>query len=108
MSQRKKAKENPDIKSQGQNEIEKEEFKVAVEKRMLLTSRNTSPKGYRKYAFTPESALSALPSLQIKTLNPSEKISDGIVKYKKHSRNRVFLRSDIKTTKIDSNLNSEE
>lgn len=57
-------------------------IKTNTMRRMLMSARNYSPNQYRKYVFTPESALSALPSLQINTIIPYETFPETLNKYK--------------------------
>lgn len=49
---------------------------------MVLSARVSDFNRYNQHPFDPKSALSALPSLQIKTIVPVEAKGDGIKRYK--------------------------
>ena len=65
----------------------------------LLSTKINFKRNKRRHLFTPEAALSALPSLQINTVKPSENIAEGLRKYK----NQKSERTNIEKEKIKLN-----
>lgn len=96
MIERKRQKEGPDVKDETDPDIRTQRIKTNVNKRLMMSARNYNP-NYRRQMFTPETALSALPALQINTIIPYESISEGITKYKKQSKNKPQFRTKLRT-----------
>lgn len=71
-----------EVKNQELNSFEKKKFYKTVNKMVEQSPKNSTQRVFRKQVFTPESALSTLPSLQIVTVNPSESAPKGFKRYR--------------------------
>lgn len=78
------------------NSFEKKQFYKTVNKMVEQSPKNSTQRVFRKQVFTPESALSTLPSLQIVTVNPSESASKGIKRY----REKVKIKTKLEKNRL--------
>lgn len=108
--QRKQAEK---CKSQRWEEITEsnhESFLKTVDKMVKQKWRNRLSNPYRKNLFTPDSALSTLPALQITTVVPNENEPEGKRRYRRAARlksklekHRLKLNSPVKPLKLNKN-----
>jgi hypothetical protein len=75
-----------EVKNQELNSFEKKKFYKTVNKMVEQSPKNSTQRVFRKQVFTPESALSTLPSLQIVTVNPSESAPKGFKRYREKAK----------------------
>ena len=73
-------------KSDYRDSVDKKKFLKTVNKMIEQSPKNSTHRAYRNKVFTPESALSALPSFQIAAVNPSESASQGIRRYRERAK----------------------
>ena len=78
---------------------ERVEFRKTVDRIMSQSPKNTTHRVNRRQLFTPESALSVLPSLQIATMAPTENMTEG----KKRYRDKLRLKSQLDKERIKIN-----
>ena len=80
-----------EIKSEERDSFEKKQFYKTVNRMVEQSPKNSTHRVFRKQVFTPETALSALPSLQIVTVNPSESASKGVKRYREKAKIKAKL-----------------
>jgi hypothetical protein len=73
-------------KSEYIDSADKKQFLKTVNQMIEQSPKNSTHRAYRKKMFTPESALSALPSFQIAAVNPSESASQGIKRFRERAK----------------------
>lgn len=88
---------------EGEFDYNNSNFIKGVNKRMRLTQKFNSHNNYRNKLFTPESALSALPALQITMMSPTQSVSDNMRMTKKTPQSPYKNKVD----KIDISIHSK-